>query len=503
MRPFALTILVVLLAVPGAGAQGQPPDATPGYYFMLGRHLESTGKIDEAIAAHQRAIALAPESAELRAELAGLYARQDRAREALDTAEEALRLDPDNREANRILGSVYAALSEQKKAFRPGDDPTQYASKALAALTKARRDGGFDVSLELMLGRLQLQAGNMSAAIASLRRVVDDQPGYPEAAMMLAAAQSRVHDDAGAITTLEVAVGMNPTFLRGQMRLAELYEEAHRYKDAAAVYEAAQASLGTRADLTAQRASALLNAGDPASARDLLQKTLAAKPNGADSSLLYLLGQAQRQLKDRTGAAATAQKLTTAFPGDPRALYLRAQLLVDGGQSKEALAAFEELVKVAPENGSVIYEYADLLEKNGRPKDAERVLRDLLQRDPLDANALNSLGYMLAERGERLDEAVGLVQRALKVEPGNPSYLDSLGWAYFRQGKLDLAEPPLAEAASKSPTSSAIQDHLGDLRMKQQRYADAASAWERALAGDGQAIDRPAVEKKLREARAR
>jgi tetratricopeptide (TPR) repeat protein len=103
----------------------------------------------------------------------------------------------------------------------------------------------------------------------------------------------------------------------------------------------------------------------------------------------------------------------------------------------------------------------------------------------------------------RLDEAVDLVQRALKVEPGNPSFLDSLGWAYFRQGRFDLADPPLAEAASKSPSSSAIQDHLGDLRMKQQRYAEAIAAWERALSGDGSAIDRRVVEKKLREARAR
>ena len=117
-------------------------------------------------------------------------------------------------------------------------------------------------------------------------------------------------------------------------------------------------------------------------------------------------------------------------------------------------------------------------------------LRDLIARDPMDANALNSLGYMLAERGDRLDEAVTLLQRALKIEPGNPSYLDSLGWAYFQQGRLDLADPPLTEAAGKLKTNSVVQDHLGDLRFKQQRFADAAAAWERALAGDGQSIDR-------------
>ena len=112
MRAFSTVVtLAALLSAPAAPAAAQaaqttsgPADGGAGYYFLLGRHLESEGKIDEAIAAHRKAIELAPASAELRAELAGLYARQDRAREALDTAEAALRIDPANREANRILG---------------------------------------------------------------------------------------------------------------------------------------------------------------------------------------------------------------------------------------------------------------------------------------------------------------------------------------------------------------------------------------------------------------
>ena len=123
--------------------------------------------------------------------------------------------------------------------------------------------------------------------------------------------------------------------------------------------------------------------------------------------------------------------------------------------------------------------------------------------DATDANALNSLGYMLAERGERLDEAVQLVQRALKIDPDNPSFLDSLGWAYFQQGRLDQADAPLTQAAAKLQSSSVVQEHLGDLRFKQQRFADAASAWERALSGDGQSVDRARIEKKLRDARSR
>jgi Flp pilus assembly protein TadD len=158
-------------------------------------------------------------------------------------------------------------------------------------------------------------------------------------------------------------------------------------------------------------------------------------------------------------------------------------------------------VKRAPNEPSFTYQYAQLLEEAGRFPEAERVLRSLLQRAPDDANALNALGYMFADRGERLDEAVDLLTRALKIEPGNPSFLDSLGWAYFKQGQLTQAEAPLAEAAEKMPDNSVIQDHLGDLRFRQKRYSDALSAWQRALAGDGESIERDVIVKKIDEAR--
>jgi tetratricopeptide (TPR) repeat protein len=150
-----------------------------------------------------------------------------------------------------------------------------------------------------------------------------------------------------------------------------------------------------------------------------------------------------------------------------------------------------------------MYVLAQVLEAKKDFDGAERALRDILQRDPADATALNYLGYMLAEGGHRLDEAVELVQRALKIEPGNPSFLDSLGWAYYQQGKLDLADAPLSEAASKMPNNSVIQDHLGDLRFKQRRYADAAAAWERSLSGDGDSIDRSRIQQKIQDARSR
>jgi predicted Zn-dependent protease len=182
---------------------------------------------------------------------------------------------------------------------------------------------------------------------------------------------------------------------------------------------------------------------------------------------------------------------------------MEAQLQLAQGKRSEAVATFADLVKRFPNQPTLAYQYAQLLDEADRHDDAENVLRDLLAKNPLDSVALNSLGYMFAERGERLDEAVQLLQRALKIEPGNPSYLDSLGWAYFKQGNLAGADAPLSEAAAKMPENSVVQDHLGDLRFRQARFAEAIVAWQRALNGDGESIDRSIIEKKLRDAQAR
>ena len=86
----------------------------------------------------------------------------------------------------------------------------------------------------------------------------------------------------------------------------------------------------------------------------------------------------------------------------------------------------------------------------------------------------------MLERGERYSEALELIQKAVKTDPSNPSYLDSLGWAYFKLEKLDDAEKTLAEAASLDYGSGTIQEHLGDVYEKQGKKDQARVAWKRA-----------------------
>ncbi|HET7617838.1 MAG TPA: tetratricopeptide repeat protein [Vicinamibacterales bacterium] len=539
-----LVILAVSAPVPfpaPARPQTQENQPTAAYYFLLGRHLEEQGRIEEAIAAHRQAIALDPDSAELRAELAGLFARQDRAREAVDMAREALARDRENGEANHVLGSVLAAAAAQQRPIHPGENPSTYAAEAVTALERARAQNAGDLGLDLTLARLYLAQHQAAKAVPLLRGIVDEQPGYAEGHLLLAQAQEESGALSDAIRTLEAATGDRPSF-RASVQLASLYERQGRWLDAASAWGRALASNPDNSQVLARRAAALINGGKAAEARDLLAPSAAAAD--ADPGLQYMFGQAQRQAGDLKGAEATARALRTAHPGDPRGTYLLTQVymaadrfqevlgvlqpeierlraagaegrdqlplmlssqglaLQELHRSDEAIAALKEAVQLAPDDTSFRYQLGAIQDRAGRRDEAERTFRDLLAKDPLDANALNYIGYMLAEHGTRLDEAVDLIQRALKIEPGNPSFLDSLGWAYVQQGHLDLADQPLTDAASRLPNNSVVQDHLGDLRMRQKRPADAIAAWQKALAGDGDSIDRAAIEKKIAAARA-
>jgi tetratricopeptide (TPR) repeat protein len=564
LLPFALCLS--LLAQPAA-AQA-PEDAT--YYFLLGRYLEGGGKIDQAIAALRKAIALEPKSAEPRAELAGLYARQDKAAEAVAAAEDALTVDPKNQEANRILGSVLAALAEQRQRARPGDDVAAYPKRAMAALEIARGDGTGELSIDLALARLYLEADRPADAIPLLRRIVLEQPQYAEGSVLLASAQEAAGAADAAAETLTSLLADQPQFFRGQVQLAELYEHQRRWPQAAAAWAAVQSLNPRNTEVATRRASALVSAGKAAEARDVLTAALKIAPN--DLRMTFMLAQAQREAGDLDAAEATARALQAAHPEDVRPAYLLAQMLDARGRYQEvvdllkpeiarqkaaktkgpqvamllgseglalqqlrrydeAIAVFKEGIDLAgdepvrhvlliqgysaagrhkealdtaekarakfPEDTTVLYQLGAALDRAGRRPEAEKVLRDLIARDPLDSGALNYLGYMLAERGLALDEAVGFIKRALTIEPGNPSFLDSLGWAYVQQGQLDLADPPLSTAAAKLPRNSVIQDHLGDLRQKQNRQAEAVAAWQKALAGDGDALDRTKVQKKI------
>jgi tetratricopeptide (TPR) repeat protein len=630
-------LLVVLAALP-VSAQSE---IDPYFEFLTARRLESGGDVDGALAALKRAEAADPESAEIRAELAAFYMRQNKLDEAETAGRDALARDQESIEAHRVLGLIYSAYAEGATESGQAAKAPDYVREAIGHLERvvSTPAGATDVTVQYNLGRLYIRAGDSAKAIEVLTRVVDEQPYSVQARLALAQAQGAANRDDDAIETLKPAVEDEP---RLNATLAQLYERAGRYKDAANAYSKALEVNPSSRDLKMRLASALIavpgransrraieivapliqdnpkdtralyvrsqaerRMGDFASAekdaraimaadpdavsgpyaladvysaahryKDVVEllEPLVAKPSGSQAAPLLTalsgayeaLGEYQKAidtlLKARSAGsndssvdahlvqvhleakryaeaavlAAEAQKLhpeelrftrlharalfeagagsraiqlmeatLRAHPNDSASYLAMADLYSDSGRIDEAVKTLDRAAELFPTDTAVPFQRGAILEKAHRDRDAEAAFRRVLEMEPESADALNYLGYMLADRGQRLEEAIKLIMRALDIEPDNPSYLDSLGWAYFKRGDLAQAQKHLVRAADALPRNSVVQDHLGDLLSRAGKPRDAVVAWTRALDGDGEQIDRTAIEKKIRDANAK
>jgi tetratricopeptide (TPR) repeat protein len=509
-------VVALLLWGPAAAAAQQPaaPADTRGqayFEFLLARRLEAQGDTAGALAALKRALTLDPTSAELYAELGGYYARQDNATEAVAAAERALTFDANNIEAHRMLGLVFAAWSDGGVPLPPGRTQAQARAGAIEHLTKILETptAATDLNLQLTLARLHLRAGSGARAVPILENIVSQAPFATEPYILLAEARLGLGRVDGAIEALKAAAELNPRYYQS---LGDLYERQNRWQDAAGAYERAMANSKGPAsrDLRLRYATALMNVPQPeaaAKARDVLKDFLMTAPQ--DARGLFLLSSANLRLGDSEGAEAVARKLLAIDPTSTQGLHALSGALIARREYRQVVDLLTPIMKDASRRGreadaaTLMAQLAHAHTQLGQHDQAISVLTAAVASDPLSAPALNSLGYTLAERGERLPEAIGYIERALKVDPDNPSYVDSLGWALFKQGRADEAEPHLRKAADALPSNSVIQDHHGDVLARQGKYQEAIVAWERALKGDGEEIDRSAIEKKVRDARAR
>jgi Flp pilus assembly protein TadD len=149
--------------------------------------------------------------------------------------------------------------------------------------------------------------------------------------------------------------------------------------------------------------------------------------------------------------------------------------------AEDALNKAETLTKKKEDRIYLLFLRGALADRQKHPELAEPYFRQALELDPSNAMTLNYLGYMLADKGIRLPEAIKLIRKAVELEPMNGAYLDSLGWAYFKTGEYELAEENLRQAVERDQTDPTVHDHLGDLYEKTGRIRLAAAQWELSL----------------------
>jgi tetratricopeptide (TPR) repeat protein len=498
--------------------------------ITYGRLLLRGGEGDEAVTVLEAVSTQAPYLAEPYVLLAEARTAKGQMAEAAEALAQAAEINP---RYYVSLGDLYERLGRWAAA-----------AGAYGQAVEGVRQPSRDLRLRYVTALLNVPGGVGAArAKDQLTELLKTNPDDTRLLYLMSTASRQLQDPDAAEAAARRILAIDPTSLAGLSALARTLMDQYQYKRVVEVVSPLNKELAARArgreeeaaSVIAQLGLAHQQLGEYEASVAAFTAAKGLAPD--DVSFDLYLAQALLAARKNDRALAVTTAALERHPDETRLIRLRSQALSRLGRADEAVAVLEGAVKARTGSAELAFALADayaaqkryddavrvieqaetalgesdeftlrlatVYEQAGRLGDAERELRRMIERDPLDGDALNYLGYMLADRTDRHAEAVELIQRALKGEPDNPAYLDSLGWALFKQGKVDAAADPLARAAAAVPANSVIQDHYGDLLARQGRWSDAVAAWQRALAGDGESIDAAVVEKKIRDGRRR
>lgn len=195
------------------------------------------------------------------------------------------------------------------------------------------------------------------------------------------------------------------------------------------------------------------------------------------------IGHVLAQQGDVEGAARHFTAVATTVTEKAPFVLAHVAVLREAGRTDDAYRLADQALAEAPNNTDLLYESALIAEKLGRLDVLETNLRKVIRLKPEDAHAYNALGYSLADRNLRLDEAKELVARALQLAPEDPFILDSMGWVLYRQSDLNGALSYLQRAYGIRQDPE-IAAHLGEVLWMLGRKSDAAKTWKEASAAN-------------------
>ena len=446
---------------------------------QLTQLLLDQNKAEEAISLLNGMIERSP-SATLYDHLGDAYTQTHDFVKAEAAYRKAVDLDPS--ELSHIRGLAQTLLSEEKY------------NEALTVYEKLSDMLPDDADTYLRIAQIYRELHQLDKAEENLVKARQYAPGslevmYNEA--MIYESQGRFEDAirvlSDAVTGVKAQSKVLPSRRRSlsilYQQLGMLYKDTQNYQ--AAIYTFQELSrLGDEED----RRSRLLIMDTYRQARDLpkaLQagrEAIAKYPDDSSirSSLAMMLGEAQQPDE----AIKLIQAGLKGGSGDRETYLSYAQIYERSHRFAEAETAARkaESLAVQPADNELAWLILGaIFERQKQYEKAEEEFKKVIDVNPKNAMVLNYYGYMLADRGIRLDEARDLIQRALDQEPFNGAYLDSLGWAYYKQNKLDQAELTLRKAVERESHDPTIREHLGDVLAKQGRTDLAVVEWEKSL----------------------
>jgi tetratricopeptide (TPR) repeat protein len=546
LRVFSLFLAAAIAASPGcapktaprpdpASAPQRPPissEAEAIYSYLASRELIHEQKPEEAALALEKAISITP-TPELHLELGNLYWRMSRFSDALQILNQGLALYPDSEILLSTLAKTYAAQGRFDDAVQVLDE------------YRKKRPELLDLTHEAALYRME--QGNFGEAVDRLSAIPDEQT-TPTTDFLLGKGYFGLGLYDKAIASYQRAVSEDPVYFDAWVELGLTYEAQKNYIDAERIFsrlvdagvenqqiifrlvdlnlklnnpDKALSYVQEYADdlaLVLETANLLLNLDfydhaaqllDPLAqenpipenarfylaileyeGRDNPEKALAYLESIPDNHPHFERGIVFRihllyQLDRKAEARELAQRAQIMFPRQPEFRIIMAEI---HEREKEYPQALDVLLKAAetwPEHTTVLYRLALVYDRMEHRDQAMLMMEKVIAKDPEHADALNFLGYTLAEEGRDLARAEVLVQTAIKVKPDNGYYVDSLAWVYFKQGKKRLAWQEIRRAVQLVDSDPVIWEHYGDIAEALSLHGEARKGYAKSLELEG------------------
>ncbi|MCC6796621.1 MAG: tetratricopeptide repeat protein [Candidatus Hydrogenedentes bacterium] len=432
-------------------------------WIVMGTIQQELGNQEAASEAFEKALALNPQNEE---EFGWLVDAGDRSMDwitAIQVLEKLVELTPDKAEWQAALGMHLSRIND-------GEGARKAFEKALQLKPDMNE-------LRMQLGLAYLQLNQDQAAVDTLRTYLSGAPGNARAGEMLAGALCRTGQYAAAVeelSKLEDArgedAGLNLEFMYTLLRAGQARTAADL-----------KATEGTPILSTLFTALARKHAGDPyrplLDTLDEVEGDIDEECGGVLGTMFFFFGE-----KDAGEFIINEMKaLRDEGVNSMRVDIVLARAYMNVEKHAEAEAVLAKVAEAHPDEKYPHLYLSTVYDELERFRDAEKHLKRCLELNPEDAEAMNNLAYLYAERDMRLDEAEALLKRALEVQPDSGYYLDSLGWVYFRRGDADKAIEYIRRAIVAMDHDDAIlRDHLGDAYLMKGDVKRAVSEWRRA-----------------------
>ena len=417
--------------------------------LMSATYLRLTNELSDAKGAYEQVLREHETSAFVHTQLASLSMAIQNVRTAEEECRRAIEIDPEKPTPHFLLGQILVR--------RNGNSRDKWGD-IIAAFQKVVELDPDHIEAHQYLGELAEQMRDYKSAIHSFKELTRIRPYEPLFYLRLGSLHNQLGSKQDAIDAYERAVKINRDLWQGHEALWQLYVEQYQnYED----------QLYSQMDLPP----------------DLLEaaKTFLEKAINSYSERCRLAPSADHPRDD---------DLLSVLWARLGGLYLQFEKVT------EAIEILQKILEQRPDHVDANYSLGIAYQALGDFKKAESYLRKTIVLSPGREAAYNALGYLFAEHGVELEEAVELIQKALQKSPENGAYLDSLGWAYFKQGKLEAALAELEKAVRYMPDSAEIRDHLGEVYLKIGLRREAISAWQKAAQLEP---DNIAIQEKLKK----